>query len=329
MQLPLRWKLAVCGLCLVSTSTLLLWDSRLRPVPVSAADIPVSVPQSVVESPGLKRAYVLYATQEDYLCNALINLRRLSRLDVHADLVLLYPRGWSSWKTSPEGTNRARLRHLLGEAARYNLHMRPVELIEQTMGDRTWSESLTKLHVLGLTDYERVIYLDNDGLVLKNLDHLFDLPKAPLILPCAYWLKETKFASNIMVIQPSKNLWVMVSDYLKTNPPDGFDMDIINHLFFDNITVLPHRGYTLLTGEFRSKDPHHRAYLGADNLTWNPHDELAHTYYVHFSDWPLPKPWKNIQKEEWRRVQPSDREDREVWNNVYDMYRRDRGEVCN
>lgn len=65
-------------------------------------------------------------------------------------------------------------------------------------------------------------------------------------------------------------------------------MDVMNALYRDQCLVLPNE-YDFLSGELREKN--HTRYLGNHLLTWNATAELHRAYYVHFSDFPLPKPW--------------------------------------
>jgi len=46
----------------------------------------------------------------------------------------------------------------------------------------TWADSFTKLYLFGLVEYRRLIYFDSDGLLLKNMDHLFELADVDLAL---------------------------------------------------------------------------------------------------------------------------------------------------
>ncbi len=103
----------------------------------------------------------------------------------------------------------------------------------------------------------------------------------------------------------------------------------MNHLFADITKPLPHRGYALLTGEFRSEDPRHEAYLGnMSSAGWNPSRELDLSHYVQFSDWPLPKPWKLVRKQDLTLELPKDDADREVWTELYDLYREEMSTLC-
>ncbi|KAK7424600.1 N-acetylglucosaminyltransferase [Neonectria magnoliae] len=72
-----------------------------------------------------------------------------------------------------------------------------------------------------------------------------------------------------------------------------FDMEVLNHMFRDLAMISPHwrLALALLTGEFYTRD--HSKYLAPDvDEEWNSMSEVSRAYSVHFSDWPLPKPWK-------------------------------------
>lgn len=44
----------------------------------------------------------------------------------------------------------------------------------------------------------------------------------------------------------------------------------------------------MLSGEFRTQD--HRGYMGEEeDVTWNAAVERESSYYIHFSDFPMPK----------------------------------------
>ena len=70
-------------------------------------------------------------------------------------------------------------------------------------GEPTWAESLTKLKIFELTQYSRLLYFDVDGLVMRNMNHLFRLPAAPVAMPRAYWLDQPFASDQIAVIVPS------------------------------------------------------------------------------------------------------------------------------
>lgn len=112
-----------------------------------------------------------------------------------------------------------------------------------------------------------------------------------------------------------------------------YDMELLNDRYGDSALVLPHRQYGLITGEFRSKD--HKVFLANEYEKWDPDRVLSEAKFVHFSDWPLPKPWVMWPHEQLAEIQPkcdynpgtpdeSGCRDREVWKKLYDDFRRRR-----
>jgi glycogenin len=89
----------------------------------------------------------------------------------------------------------------------------------------------TKLRAWELTDLTRLVLLDADTLVLKNVDDLFDRPgfaAAPdFFLP-------DRFNSGVMVLQPSKETFARMVGALSDSPSyDGGDQGFLNTFFSD------------------------------------------------------------------------------------------------
>lgn len=110
-----------------------------------------------------------------------------------------------------------------------------------------WSYTYSKIFIFGQTEYDKVVYLDVDMLVLRNIDELFthkhlSATNAGGSLPRKkHW---THMNSGIMVIEPSRELFEdMVSkigkiETLKSGgaalkPQHGSDQDFINAYFRD------------------------------------------------------------------------------------------------
>jgi len=109
-------------------------------------------------------------------------------------------------------------------------------------------------------------------------------------------------------------------------------MEIINSLFGNTCSLLPQREYALLTGEFRSRD--HRAFMGEEE--WDPERVRAEAKFVHFSDYPFPKPWEESTLKEQEAAVPKcevDKERREdcrakdIWVELYKDFKM-RRKVC-
>lgn len=196
----------------------------------------------------------------------------------------------------------------------------------------TWADSFTKLLAFNQTQYERVLSLDSDSTVLQSMDELFLLPPCPVAMPRAYWLDKPYLSSQLVLIQPSKEEFARVKNAIDTAPGSDFDMEIVNNLYGRDCMIIPHRRYDLLTGEFRSKGQH-LSYLGNEYEQWDPEKMLQEAKFLHFSDWPMPKPWIEASSAATTKSQPAcdkdehDNEDcraRDLWLQFYSDFKKRR-----
>ncbi len=187
------------------------------------------------------------------------------------------------------------------------------DVISTRKGDATWADSLTKFHSFALTNWTRILAFDSDSLVLNKMDHYFLSPLAPIAVPRAYWLnnKEDDIAqqvlgSHVMLLEPNEKQYKKIVD--EALQSGDFDMEVINHMFKDSAMILPHRRLALLSGEFRTND--HSKYMAPnEDEEWNAMGEVSRALLVHFSDWPLPKPWMPRTEAEWKAALPECRDD--------------------
>ncbi|EHK21840.1 glycosyltransferase family 8 protein [Trichoderma virens Gv29-8] len=285
-------------------------------------------------------AYAQYATDIDYLCNSVINFNRLKRFGAKYDLVLIFPKAWDQEALQSANTREAKAIEKL-RASDLNIVFRPFDILSTDKGDSTWRDSLTKFHAFALIEYTRILAFDSDSLVLNNMDFLFLAPDSPVAMPRAYWLTDGDHAakqilgSHLMLIEPNTHRYKrIINEAIRSG---DFDMEVLNELFEDSAMILPHRRLALLTGEFRNK--HHHKYLAPDeDEEWNAIVEAGRAYLVHFSDWPLPKPWRSHTEAQWQAALPEcpdieklDRPkcaDRLVWTGFYNDYDTDKKAYC-
>jgi len=104
-----------------------------------------------------------------------------------------------------------------------------------------WQYTFDKLQLWGLVDYEKMVYLDSDMMVMKNIDDLFDRPNfsavaaGRLIHPT--W---NRLNSGTMVVEPSlqvkdelvKSIAPTVGERGRVGQSTG-DQDVINHYLPD------------------------------------------------------------------------------------------------
>ena len=101
-----------------------------------------------------------------------------------------------------------------------------------------WTFSFDKINVMSLTEYEKIVFLDSDILLLKNIDDLFER-KAPSMARDYPW-KVEKFSSGIMVLEPNINDYTKMKELVAKNDKTGNkigDQEIYNE-FFQNINEL-------------------------------------------------------------------------------------------
>ncbi|PNS20427.1 hypothetical protein CAC42_5877 [Sphaceloma murrayae] len=295
-------------------------------------------------------AYCQYATTIDYLCNSVMIYESLHRLNSSAQRLLLYNSLWDI--DSPNVSNESYVSRLLLRARdEYNVVLKPVTIIQRD-GEWTWQESFTKLMAFQQTQYKRVLSLDSDATILQPMDELFLLPSARVAAPLAYWLEEPVLSSQMILIEPSNHEFEQVMAKIEARTEKDYDMEILNYLYLNSSMKIPHRNYDLLTGEFRSKD-HDRYFtdkadprleeVRLEDREWDPERVLSEAKYVHFSDWPVPKPWmigeleatvephrpdcmEGEEREDGSREE--DCRDREVWMGLYEDFRDRRKNIC-
>ncbi|CAD0095329.1 unnamed protein product [Aureobasidium mustum] len=217
-----------------------------------------------------------------------------------------------------ESSDAALLRKARDE---YSVKLQPVR-VQRLEADITWVESFTKLLAFNQTQYHRVVVLDSDANVLQ-VDTVPHALFSTVAMPRAYWLDNT-LSSQLIVIQPSEQEFGRIEDAFSHRNTSDFDMEILNDLYGKECLILPHRYYDLITGEFRNNF-HHR-YLDSGTEHWNARRALRDAKYLHFSDWPYPKPWSEYSHYTHDKLQPpcqmtvlgeEDCSTRDVWNEIY------------
>ncbi|KAI9777343.1 MAG: N-acetylglucosaminyltransferase [Geoglossum umbratile] len=250
---------------------------------------------------------------------------------------MMYPDHWDVG-----GTATTHAISLLRQARdKYGVKLIPINVVKRYtggLGSSTWAESYTKLLAFNQTQYDRLLSLDSDSTILQHMDELFLLPKVLVAMPRAYWLdpKDRVLSSQIALIQPSTSEFQRILRAIDGAKEGEYDMEIMNNLYRDSALILPHRPYNLLTGEFRSGN--HSKYLGNPEEQWDSDKVLEEAKFLHFSDWPRPKPWLAAPSKTVDEIQPkcdSNKttqaqgcRERELWLGFYSDFTARRKEIC-
>lgn len=85
------------------------------------------------------------------------------------------------------------------ELKREGVRIVPMSTLNPPKWASIWHmQSFNKLNAIRLTQYEKVIMLDNDVVLWKNIDHL-----SRIKTPAAVWVRPDEFNSGVMVLSPS------------------------------------------------------------------------------------------------------------------------------
>jgi alpha-N-acetylglucosamine transferase len=131
-------------------------------------------------------AYVTLVTNADYAKGAVALVRSLKRTGTKADMVAMHTGGAPADALAPLGALGVRLLavDLLPTSAAFDERHARGRLHDAapfTKGEKprfhTPLDNFAKLRLWQMTEYERIVFLDADTLVLKNIDRLFGWPE--------------------------------------------------------------------------------------------------------------------------------------------------------
>ncbi|CAH1422107.1 unnamed protein product [Lactuca virosa] len=159
-------------------------------------------------------ATVLHSS-EAYVCGAITLAQSLLKTRTNRHLILLID-------TSISVSKRRAL-----AAAGWT-----IRIIERISNPRSRNDTYnrynyTKLRLWQLTDYHKIIFIDCDMIVLRNLDHLFSFPQMS-----AASNSESRFNSGIMVIEPSNCTFMhFMQSINEITSYNGGDQGFLNEIF--------------------------------------------------------------------------------------------------
>lgn len=147
-------------------------------------------------------------------------------------------------------------------------------------------------------------------------------------MPRAYWLEDNPnfLSSQLLVIAPSEFEFARIESAISNHTSTDFDMEIVNDLYGHSCLMLPHRQYDMITGELRKED--HTRFLGSAEAQWNVTTVMQDAKFVHFSDWPFPKPWIKASERQWEDTLPKSEKEGEIWRGLYKDFSERRKRIC-
>ncbi|KAK4952812.1 hypothetical protein LTR10_009620 [Elasticomyces elasticus] len=268
---------------------------------------PNPTPQRVVDSP---KVWTTLITNTAYLPGLLTLEASLRYAGSKYPLVALYTDTFP-----PEGHAALDARKIAKKHVPYLLPKTSKDFSNDPRFYDCWS----KLTPFSLTEYERVVQLDSDMLVLKNMDELMDLP-----LDSADKGAQTEGApptaglampnGGLQVVVPSMETYNLILSSLEGDKIDSFDFadqSILSDLFPGRWVALPYVYNALKTLRWK----------GVHDAIWRD-DQVKNMHYLL-----SPKPWdedEGFKKQEWDHEERKGRDPANEW--WWDVSRRRWGE---
>ena len=86
----------------------------------------------------------------------------------------------------------------------YDILLKKVEPISSKKQSKKFINTYTKLLIFSMIDYDKIIFMDADTIVLKNIDHLFDIEHNFSVAPdLGNQLMYNRFNTGVMIIKPN------------------------------------------------------------------------------------------------------------------------------
>jgi lipopolysaccharide biosynthesis glycosyltransferase len=179
--------------------------------------------------------------------------------------------------------------------------LKVVEPFDLSNQNSAIKEAWFKLYAWTLEEYDRLLYLDGDTMIVRNVDHLFkiDLNSYFGIAACKDWAKyrpygEVQFNSGVMLLRPCKAVFdQMRQEMTKTElyqAGEFADQLFLNFFWGKRLHILP-QSYNLLT-TIQDRNP----------ALWMPSEAYIIHFAGHTKPWktsstqdPLVKTWKDIR----------------------------------
>ena len=109
-----------------------------------------------------------------------------------------------------------------------------VRPLEKLMKNDRFNENVYKLNIWKMTEYRRIVFLDADAIVLKNIDEMFKCGSL-----CATFRHSDKFNSGVMVLRPSatelQQMTITMQNLTGTWYHKTFGDQIVLNQYFKNL----------------------------------------------------------------------------------------------
>lgn len=193
-----------------------LREKLLLPVGSCELAVPLKAKENFYSERARREAYAtILHSAHVYVCGAIAAAQSIRMAGSTRDLVILVDDTISDY-------HRGGL-----EAAGWKIHT--IQRIRNPKAERDayneWNYS--KFRLWQLTDYDKIIFIDADLLILRNIDFLFEMPEIT-----ATGNNATLFNSGVMVVEPSNCTFQLLMDHIyEIESYNGGDQGYLNEIF--------------------------------------------------------------------------------------------------
>jgi alpha-N-acetylglucosamine transferase len=178
------------------------------------------------------RTFITICTNNTYMKGVLLLKKSLEKTNSIYSLLCLVPNTFSNENVKVLENNNIIVKIIANEFIVDN------DIVNRNKegGNTHWTETFFKLNIFGLVEYEKIVFLDSDMLVVENIDELFELPHMTC---CAAgklypgnenWIRPN---SGLMVIEPSFETFEKIKNtYLKKSVKTFYgDQEVIQECY--------------------------------------------------------------------------------------------------
>ncbi|XP_068686873.1 glycogenin-1-like [Montipora foliosa] len=232
-------------------------------------------------------AFVFVATDDKYAERALVSAFSLKEVQTSKPIVLI---------CSPSVASVSRFRN---QGVFSDVVIRPELTAPQNAQNPnlllrpSLTRTFTKLNIWTLTSYNKIVYLDSDTLVLRNIDDLFEREE---LSAASEDLWPDVFNSGVLVVRPSRETFRSLIKRAQSEPSwDGTDQGLLNDVYGEKWRNIPNRRlpytYNMAYSAFRLYRSAHDRYK----------DDIR---VVHFLGTLEKKPWQYTLNETTNELEP-------------------------
>jgi len=183
-------------------------------------------------------AYITSCTSDNYIPGviALYNSLRLS--NCNHDFLVIIPDDLSedSKNTLKEKKIKVRVVDKIVYKGKYK-----DKILDRYGKSNTSWKTFTKMRIWEQVDYSKLVFLDADTIVLKNIDELFDVEELGAVIGGSAMLNYAGVESGVLVLKPSKDTMNGILDALESDTYDitMSDQSFLNDYFSKHGTINP------------------------------------------------------------------------------------------